>query len=242
MIPEIIKYEIQDLCKGTIFKPHKYIALWAAIILLEKRNFTTNKIYYDYEFKSTFTELFGKYSSSNDRNRSYTPFFHLKTSTFWKLIPNKNFVNLLHKTGSIGGPSQLLELVSHVEIQDNFMGLICDTENRNAIIKLIESILENGTQFNNDKEGEDILNQNNDNDKRFNIQVEYLNTLLSFNANNENALAESQGSNPMFSSIHVQHPLMSIIKEELLKNTDVHIILTGHAGDGKSTIALELYK
>lgn len=72
--------------------------------------------------------------------------------------------------------------------------------------------------------------------------VGYLNSLQRLNAGNENAIAESQACNPQFSSIHVTHPLTRIIVEELKKSNGKHIILTGHAGDGKSTIAFDVYK
>ncbi len=71
--------------------------------------------------------------------------------------------------------------------------------------------------------------------------VAYLNTLHNRDASSGNALAESQACNPWFASIQVNHPLTDRIKTELLSNKR-HVILTGHAGDGKSTIGLELFK
>ncbi len=38
------------------------------------------------------------------------------------------------------------------------------------------------------------------------------------------------------------HPLADIIHDELSGAKGTHVILTGHAGDGKSTVALEVYK
>jgi len=72
--------------------------------------------------------------------------------------------------------------------------------------------------------------------------VGYLNSLQSLGAGNENALAESQACNPHFSHIHVAHPLTQTILSELKNSNGKHVILTGHAGDGKSTIAFEVYK
>ncbi|MFB3789515.1 MAG: hypothetical protein ACE15F_24420 [bacterium] len=72
--------------------------------------------------------------------------------------------------------------------------------------------------------------------------VPYLNSLHSCHANSENALAEFQSCNPFFGFIHVPHPLLKGIQEKLLEASKCHVILTGHAGDGKSTIAVELYK
>ena len=72
--------------------------------------------------------------------------------------------------------------------------------------------------------------------------VPYLNSLHSRNAETDNALAESQACNPFFGFIHVPHPLVKTIEEVLLGPARRHVIVTGHAGDGKSTIAVELFK
>jgi len=74
-----------------------------------------------------------------------------------------------------------------------------------------------------------------------NAFVQYLNSLHSRDADSENALAESQARSDLFSLIHVPHPVTTVIEETLLSKNQ-HVILTGHAGDGKSTIGIELYK
>lgn len=72
--------------------------------------------------------------------------------------------------------------------------------------------------------------------------MSYLNSLQRLNASNENALAEYQACNPFFSQIHIPHPLTQTILDELRDPKGRQVVLTGHAGDGKSTIALEVYK
>jgi len=72
--------------------------------------------------------------------------------------------------------------------------------------------------------------------------VAYLNTLHNLTSNNENALAESQAMNPFFGHIHVPLKITKYILEAVTEHKRKHIILTGHAGDGKSTIGLEVYK
>jgi len=72
--------------------------------------------------------------------------------------------------------------------------------------------------------------------------VAYLNSLHSLDAGNENAMAESQACNPNFSRIHVEHPLVQDIVDCLSSQSGKSVILTGHAGDGKSTLALAVYK
>jgi len=72
--------------------------------------------------------------------------------------------------------------------------------------------------------------------------VSYLNSLQRSGGGNENALAESQACNVFFPSIHIAHPLAELIHVELSKSDGRHVILTGHAGDGKSTLGVEVYK
>jgi len=71
--------------------------------------------------------------------------------------------------------------------------------------------------------------------------VAYLNSLHNRDAANGNALAENQACNEWFGHIQVCHPLAHQVLDELLEQKR-HVILTGHAGDGKSTIGLEVYK
>lgn len=72
--------------------------------------------------------------------------------------------------------------------------------------------------------------------------VPYLNSLHSRSAETDSALAEAQARNPFFGFIHVPHPLVSRLETILLGTERRHVIVTGHAGDGKSTIAVELIK
>lgn len=86
------------------------------------------------------------------------------------------------------------------------------------------------------------LQPNSELGSEFNPFVGYLNSLQRSGGGNENALAESQVCNAQFAAIHVKHPLADIIYEELRNPGGQHVLLTGHAGDGKSTLAMEVYK
>lgn len=72
--------------------------------------------------------------------------------------------------------------------------------------------------------------------------VAYLNSMHSRDAASDNALAEYQSLSPFFPFIHVPHPLAQRIEGVLTGLEKRHVIVTGHAGDGKSTIAVELFK
>jgi serine/threonine protein kinase len=70
----------------------------------------------------------------------------------------------------------------------------------------------------------------------------YLNSLQNTTGSNENSLAETQALNPFFGLIHVPSAVADYARKKLSGEDRRHVILTGHAGDGKSTIGLELFK
>lgn len=72
--------------------------------------------------------------------------------------------------------------------------------------------------------------------------VSYVNGLHNIAASNEFAIAESQALSEFFKFIHVQNPITDEIFSLLTDNSKRIIVLSGHAGDGKSTIALDLIK
>lgn len=72
--------------------------------------------------------------------------------------------------------------------------------------------------------------------------VDYLNSIHNVTASNANALAEAQAVNPYFVDIYEPFDLVDDICEYLSGTDPVVIVLTGHAGDGKSTIALDALK
>ncbi len=71
--------------------------------------------------------------------------------------------------------------------------------------------------------------------------IDYLNSLNNLSASGSNALAESQALNKFFPEIYEPFPIVDSIIDLLNINNNV-VILTGHAGDGKSTVALDVYK
>lgn len=72
--------------------------------------------------------------------------------------------------------------------------------------------------------------------------VGYLNTVHNLSADNRHALAEAQSVSPFFANLHVEMRLTRSIEEALSQEAPAVVMLTGHAGDGKSTVAIELLK
>lgn len=78
--------------------------------------------------------------------------------------------------------------------------------------------------------------------EKTNSFISYLNSLHNLQANGANALAESQALNPYFGEIYEPFPLIGKLIKTLKDSVEKVIILTGHAGDGKSTVALDVLK
>lgn len=72
--------------------------------------------------------------------------------------------------------------------------------------------------------------------------ISYLNSLHNLTPAGVNALAESQVNTPYFNDIYSEFPIVKHIKKLIQQNENNVIIITGHAGDGKSTIAFDLIK
>lgn len=73
-----------------------------------------------------------------------------------------------------------------------------------------------------------------------NLYIDYLNSLHNYNAQNENAYGERNIDNPYFKDVMVRVGLCDYIKENLTVKKPHILILTGHAGDGKTSIMYQV--
>ena len=72
--------------------------------------------------------------------------------------------------------------------------------------------------------------------------IAYLNSMHNLSSDGANALAESQALNRYFGEVYTSFPLVSDLVNILTDEVHKVVILTGHAGDGKSTVALDVFK
>ena len=70
--------------------------------------------------------------------------------------------------------------------------------------------------------------------------VDYLNSLHNEKAGNSNALAEAQQNNPNFQRVRIHRQEADYLANRIENGTAFLGILTGHAGDGKTTILYAL--
>jgi len=220
--------------KPENFKPHKYLAILSVIKLFNVPALRRKEIYYNDKFRTVFAELFNKYASENDRNRPYAPFFHLRSQSFWSLRAIAGKEKELDSQSSVGGPAQLNEMVECAILSDELYSALLNDEERLILEKHIVHILNTNKSLPVFPQVTGSINS---------AFVLYINSLHCIDANSDGALAEAQAKNPFFHGIHVKHPWASIFAKKITDSrSSSHIILSGHAGDGKSTIALELYK
>lgn len=244
-MPDIIDEIIMMGATSSGFKPHKFVLLLAVIDLYSGGKITENRIFYNRLLIDAFTNRFEKNASAEDRNRPYNPFFHLRKQSFWSLVPKYSKKEILNRTSSIGGPGQLNELVECATLSDEFYSLINDDVSRNKLRIFIEKLLKKPHETEKMRTVNSASQQQNQIIRRENMTnsfLNYINSLHSIDGHCSGALAEQQSRSPFFSQIQVPHPLTGDIRKALQSERHCHYILTGHAGDGKSSIALELYK
>ncbi|WP_195244856.1 hypothetical protein [Clostridium celatum] len=72
--------------------------------------------------------------------------------------------------------------------------------------------------------------------------INYLNSMNNANGDNINALAEAQVTNKYYSSIRVDRKLGKFIQNKISNGEHKSYIITGHAGDGKTSILVQILK
>lgn len=70
--------------------------------------------------------------------------------------------------------------------------------------------------------------------------IRYLNTLHNVGAKNENAIAEASQNSPFYNRILVERPIVEKISKWLIDTNPHIIIITGHAGDGKTSLLIQV--
>ena len=72
--------------------------------------------------------------------------------------------------------------------------------------------------------------------------VDYLNSMNSADGNSSGSLAEVQVTNKFYKKIHVKRNLGDYIKKSIENKEDKVFFITGHAGDGKTSILAQILK
>ena len=227
--------------------PHKFLFLLMLAKLYEEDPYRENRFYLNDTLEKNFIEIWLKKYPNTDHKKIFIeyPFYHLVNDKIWNLKVKKNKENIFLKYRNTPNArftkQRLLETIDFGYLNQDFDSSLRNHNIRKIIIKWLDGQISNISYTFLPLEKTGQVQLKNGGRLQPNLFVNYLNMLHSRDANSEN-LAESLATNPFTGMIHVSHPLTEKIEEILQDDRKQHVILTGHAGDGKTTIAVELFK
>jgi len=117
--------------------PHKPILLLSIIQLYQNDIIDSNKIFITPElvalFKSNWAQLV---ITGHDANFSL-PFYHMKSESFWSLVPKAGCESWLGMSGSMRSFNNLNTAVEYAEIDVELTELLFETESRNILQQIL---------------------------------------------------------------------------------------------------------
>lgn len=146
-----LKKEIQrvqrDITHGHK-KPHKLVMLLAVLDLFDKRIVTENKIPFDDNLSESFSNLFNLIRIDGEWNQPAPPFFHLRTSSFWKhKIKDGREAQYSKLSTSGGGSKRIEENIDYAYLSDDVYALFSDGIIRQDIREFLISLLNPMSNF-----------------------------------------------------------------------------------------------
>lgn len=226
--------------------PHKFALLLAVADLFADDPKRENAIVLDSLLETQFEANFRNLAPDVQFAPSMieSPYYHLE-KTLWNLRIRpgceSDYHNVIENLSGRFTRKRIREIFNHAAVSPAIEVLLRERESRRKVCNYLK---EGYFRLLNERKVEQFsrLAPPAEGAGRCNLFVNYLNSLQRSGGSNENAMAESQACNTHFASIHVSHRLSSAIIHELTRGDGSHVILTGHAGDGKSTVALEVFK
>lgn len=129
-------------------KPHKLVMLLAVLDLFDKGTIVENKIYFDEDLSESFSNIFNLIRAQGDWNQPAPPFFHLRTSNFWKhKIKNGRDVQYSKLSTSGGGSKRIEENIEYAFLSDDVYQLFLDSEIRQDIRQYLISLINPMSNF-----------------------------------------------------------------------------------------------
>ena len=212
--------------------PHKDVFLLALVNIVQETATDENRFPLDERLDTAFEKVWKQFVPDQEYslNRIELPFWYLQNDGIWKVIPNPGR-ELEVQSFPRATRRRILECIKYGQLSDEVFAFLKNQGTREYLKKCIAEHLQRrkAVGMPQSKTG-------------FNPFIAYLNTLQGTDANNKGSLAESQAKNPLFKELRVPHPLAQEILAELTGENGGNVILTGHAGDGKSTLALEVIR
>ena len=148
---ERLKAQIRKIRRGGTRghpSPHKLILLLSVFDLFDQRQIVQNQIHLDGRLIAAFEHNFGLYASPADWCQAGPPFFHLRTSGFWKheaKAGREVAYSVLDRSG--GGIATVMENIEYAYLGDDIFELVNDPISRQELRSFVISLLtEPGTE------------------------------------------------------------------------------------------------
>ncbi|WP_298067569.1 hypothetical protein [uncultured Mailhella sp.] len=222
--------------------PHKYILLLSVTHLYNVNPNRDNRINID-EVIDIFNYIAERFFGETflPKNAIEYPFFYLVNNKFWFLKIKKDkdeiYNDIIKNKNSRFTLKRIREVIEYAYLSE---GMHHNFQNKNFRKKLAEKIKHVCMSIM-EKSKEVTSSVPSPLSKQCANFISYLTTLQRIHGGNENALAEFQAQNPLFARVVAPHPLEDELVRDLKAGTH-SIILTGHAGDGKTTLAFAVYR
>ena len=113
--------------------PHKPILLLSVLDLFAQGRVTANLIEITPELGELFVVYWSKVMPPERRGNLALPFFHLRSSSFWHLLPQPGQEATLQATRQVDRLSQLGKLILAARLDDDLFQLLQTAETRNAL-------------------------------------------------------------------------------------------------------------
>lgn len=113
--------------------PHKPFLLLAILDLFAQGTYKTNLIEVTPELGNLFARYWSILMPADRRGNLALPFFHLRSSGFWHLIPQPGKEELLESTGQVDTLNQLHQLALGARLDEDLFHLMQVETTRNAL-------------------------------------------------------------------------------------------------------------
>jgi|LSQX01.2.fsa_nt_gb hypothetical protein len=223
-------------------KPHKFAVILSLIDLFDNNQLKSERFFLtddlDDRFKHNMILLAPDFPAQN--MEIVYPLYSMSNDGIWRFVIKpemlEEFERIRKELHGRFTKKRLCDTVDYAIMDPDLILILQQKESRDMLRGAVFS------QFKVSDEKETYKPEQVDHTEQDHLFCTYISSLISTNTINENAIAESQATNPMFNTIHIEHPLVEVLCEELKKRSGKHVILTGHAGDGKTTIAVDVLK
>jgi len=112
-------------------KPHKPIMLLAVLDMMDTGEIVANRIVLSDKLVERFTHIFEILAGPGDRCQPALPFYHLRSSEFWTLVPNPGKEEDCKHSSTLGaGIGKLRQVVAYARLDDELYRQLQDTSAR----------------------------------------------------------------------------------------------------------------